>query len=158
MKCYNGHEMTERRGRPQIDEGGVRIVLDDVRIFTCKKCKVETPAIPKMEALFKEVAHTLARKRQRMMPQEVRFLRKHLGLSSRSFARKIGVDHTTVSKWERLDSPQAMGAVAERLLHLFVLAEKPVEEYPFEDMAVEAPAPSRLQLEHDSKGWHASAG
>ena len=56
MKCNNNHEMAERRGSTQIDEGGVSITLDDVRIFTCKKCGVETPAIPKMEALFREVA------------------------------------------------------------------------------------------------------
>lgn len=157
MKCNNGHEMKERQGSTQIDEGGVTITLDDVRIFSCKACGVETPAIPKMEALFREVARTLATKRQRLMPQEIRFLRKHLGLSGRDFARKMGVDHTTVSKWERVDDPQAMGAVAERLLRLFVLTEKPVEEYPLEEMASEDPALSRLQLEHDSKGWHASA-
>lgn len=157
MKCNNNHEMTSRRGATQIDEGGVTIVLEDVRIFTCKQCGIETPAIPKMEALFREVARTLAMKRQRLMPQEIRFLRKHLGLSSRDFARKMGVDHTTVSKWERVDDPQSMGAVAERLLRLFVLTERPVEEYPLEEMASEGAAPSRLQLELDSKGWHASA-
>ena len=110
-----------------------------------------------MEALFREVARTLATKRARLMPQEIRFLRKHLGLSGRDFARKMGVDHTTVSKWEGVENPRDMGPIAERLLRLFVLTEKPVEEYPREEMASEAPDVSRLQLEHDSKGWHASA-
>lgn len=69
----------------------------------------------------------------------------------------MGVNHTTVSKWERVDDSQAMGAVSERLLRLFVLTEKPVEECPLEDMASKDLALSHLQLEHDAKGWHAGA-
>ncbi len=157
MKCECGEKLTERIGDVEIDEGGVKVTLQGVRIFTCPKCKREMHTIPKMEALFREIASTLARKRQRLMPQEIRFLRKHLGLSSRDFARKMGVDHTTVSKWERVDGPQSMGPVAERLLRVFVLYEKPVDEYPLEEMGAEAAAPAHPTMVHDRGGWSSRA-
>ncbi|MBC7792411.1 MAG: helix-turn-helix domain-containing protein [Clostridia bacterium] len=149
--------MQESRGDTVLDEGGVLITLHDVRLFSCSECGVETPAIPKMEALFREVAHTLASKRDRLMPQEIRFLRKHLGLSGRDFAKKMGVDHTTVSKWQSTKSPQDMGVVAERLLRMFVLTEKPIETYPLEQMATGVFAPTHLALQHNAKGWHSGA-
>jgi putative transcriptional regulator len=153
MRCECGHETTERRGNVVMDEGGVKITLEEVRIFTCPRCGEEAHAIPRMEALFREVAATLARKRERLMPQEIRFLRKHLGLSGREFARKMGVDPTTVSKWERQEEPQAMGPQAERVLRLMALVEKPLEEYPLEEMATEAPSPSRLRMRAGPEGW-----
>lgn len=158
MKCDDcGEKLTERIGDTEMDEGGVKVKLEGVRIFTCPKCKREMHTIPKMEALFREIATTLARKRQRLMPQEIRFLRKYLGLSSKDFASKIGVDHTTVSKWERVDEPQGMGPVAERLLRMFVLYEKPVDEYPLEEMGAEAAAPAHPTMVHDQRGWHPRA-
>src|SRR5688500_10533539 len=98
MKCECGNEMTERRGNTLLDEGGVKITLEDVRIFSCPACGNETPSIPRMESLFREVALELAAKPEKLMPQEIRFLRKHLGLSSKDFATVMGVDPTTVSK------------------------------------------------------------
>ena len=91
------------------------------------------------------------------MPQEIRFLRKYLGLSSKDFASKIGVDHTTVSKWERVDETQGMGPVAERFLRMFFLYEKPVDEYPLEEMGAEAAAPAHPTMVHDQRGWHPRA-
>ena len=123
--------------------------------FTCPKCKHEMHTIPKMEALFREMATTLARKRQRLMPQEIRFLRKYLGLSSKDFARKIGVDHTTVCKWERLDEPQS---IRRRTIAAHVrLVRKPVDEYPLEEMGAEAAAPAHPTMVHDQRGWHLRA-
>jgi putative zinc finger/helix-turn-helix YgiT family protein len=153
MRCECGQETKEKRGTVIIDEGGVKITLEDVRIFTCPNCGEETHSIPRMEALFQEIAATLAKKRERLMPQEIRFLRKYLGFSGQDFARKMGVDHTTVSKWERLDEPQAMGPQAERVLRLMALAEKPIEEYPLEEMATEAAKPSRFRMRAGPKGW-----
>lgn len=157
MKCNQGHTMTEKVGTTTIEEHGVRIALRDVRIFKCAQCGIETPAIPKMESLFREAAIAIAKMPNRLGPHEIRFLRKSLGLSSRDFAKKMGVDHTTVSKWERADDPQDMGPIAQRLLRMFVLTERPVEEYPLEEMGtVEAKAPP-LVMVHDKAGWHPRA-
>ena len=151
MKCNEGHEMKERRGTTTLEESGVEIELRDVRIFSCDKCGVETPAIPKMEALFREASHRLAEAPNRLGPKEIRFLRKYLALSGRDFAAKMGVDHTTVSKWERVDEPQDMGKVAERLLRVLVLTSQPVESYPLEQMATEAPRKHKMSAKLTGK-------
>ena len=153
MKCNKGHEMSERRGDTTIEECGVEIELQDVRLFRCVQCAIETPAISRVEKLFREVAHALAGSANRLRPQELRFLRKYLGLSSRDFAQKMGVDHTTVSKWERIDDPQDMGRTAERLLRMFVLTEVPLDEYPLEAMATKAPHKHKLSAVVASQGW-----
>jgi putative zinc finger/helix-turn-helix YgiT family protein len=158
MKCEQcGSTLSERRGEVEIDEGGVIIKLEGVRIFECPNGDPAVHAIPKMEALFHRVALELARKPQRLMPEEIRFLRKHLGLSSREFARKMGVDHTTVSKWERRDQPQDMGRTTERLLRLLVLTERPIEEYPLEEMASQEATPIHPIMRLDAQGWHPRA-
>ncbi len=151
MKCDCGEQMKESRGDVTMDEGGIKIALEDVRVFACPGCGNETHSIPKIEALFREVAHQLASKKTGLMPAEVRFLRKHLGLSGRDFARKMGVDHTTVSKWE--NGAQPMGGQSERALRIMVLADKPVEEYPLEEMATEDARPMRLRMKVGPKGW-----
>ena len=55
MKCDDcGEKLTERIGDAEMDEGGVKVKLEGVRIFTCPKCKRAMHTIPKMEALFRE--------------------------------------------------------------------------------------------------------
>lgn len=155
MKCESCGEkkMGERRGDVEIDEGGVKLALQDVRIFTCPKCGHETHAIPMMEGLFRAVALDMARNRARLRPEEIRFLRKSMGLSSVDFASKMGVHKTTVSKWESVEDTQPMGPQAERVLRLMVLLEKPVAEYRLEDMASEEPRAVRLKMKPSAKGW-----
>lgn len=50
-----------------------------------------------------------------------------------------------------------MGPVAERLLRMFVLYERPVDEYPLEEMGAEAAAPAHPTMVHDQRGWHPRA-
>src|SRR5437870_2437733 len=104
MKCPCGGTFQERRGDATLEEGGVKVVLRDVDLYTCDNCGNEAHAIPNMKGLFRHIAVTLARKKARLAPKEIRFLRKHLGYSSQDFAKRVGVSRTTVSKWEREES------------------------------------------------------
>jgi hypothetical protein len=67
----------------------------------------------------------------------------------------MGVDKTTVSKWERVDAPAPMGQPAERLLRLMVMMDRPVEEYPLEETGLVEARPIRMVLEEGkgSQGW-----
>jgi putative transcriptional regulator len=72
---------------------------------------------------------------------EVKFLRKHLGYSSKDFANTIGVSQETVSRWE--NDKETIGPLADRLLRLMVFRQKPLDEYPTEKLAEVAQEPPR---------------
>lgn len=56
------------------------------------------------------------------------------------------VDPATVSRWESVEKPQAMGVTAERFLRLAVAHGQPTETYPVEGIAEleERPRPKNL--------------
>ena len=93
----------------------------------------------------------------RLGPREIRFLRKNLGLSSTEFAIKVGVDKATVSRWERVDEPTAMGGQTERLLRVLVMSEKPVESYGLDELAVKEPKTMKMRFASGRSGWRPHA-
>ena len=123
------------------------VTLKGVMVYRCPKCGEREVEIYKISELHRSLAMTVARRREKLGPKEIRFLRKYLGLSSKDFADKMGVDKTTVSKWERVDAPAPMGQPAERLLRLMVMVDKPIEEYPLEETGVVEARPVRMVVE-----------
>src|SRR3990167_4117385 len=61
----------------------------------------EALAIEDMDGLYDSIARGLVDKRGPLAAREIRFLRKHLGMSQRVFADALGADEQTVSRWER---------------------------------------------------------
>jgi putative zinc finger/helix-turn-helix YgiT family protein len=131
------------------------VTLKGVMVFRCPKCGEREMGIHKIEEMHRQLAMAVARRREKLGPKEIRFLRKYLGLSSKDFADKMGVDKTTVSKWERVDAPAPMGQPAERLLRLMVMVDRPVEEYPLEETGLVEARPIRMVLEEGkgSQSW-----
>jgi putative zinc finger/helix-turn-helix YgiT family protein len=161
-RCLNcGTNMVRRReNRRHLQElvGGVTLVGVDV--YRCPRCGEEEVAIPRIEELHRVIATTLATRKARLTPGEIRFLRTYLGLSSVDFARRMGVTKETVSRWERKDAPLAMKVPIERLLRLMVLFEKPVKDYPLarlDETATEAPHAEPLRLTPAGGGWRRAA-
>lgn len=158
MKCAEcGTLMTSTRENYKYVESGLPYVtLEGIEIRSCPKCGEREVVIPKVEQLHRLMAMALINKKARLIPQEIRFLRKYLGWSSGDFAEHMGVTPSTVSKWERVDEPQPMGPIADRLLRMAVAHGQPVEEYPLEqltEVAEEDAAPARLGLRSSKKGW-----
>ncbi|WP_420943150.1 type II TA system antitoxin MqsA family protein [Archangium gephyra] len=131
------------------------VTLKGVMVYRCLKCGERLLGIHKIVEMHRQLAMAVARRREKLGPKEIRFLRKYLGLSSKDFADKMGVDKTTVSKWERVDAPAPMGQPAERLLCLMVMVDKPVEEYPLEETGLVEARPLRMVLEEGkgSQAW-----
>jgi transcriptional regulator with XRE-family HTH domain len=95
-----------------------------------------------------------------LAPVEIRFLRKHIGLSAADFAQRMGVARETVSRWETGANP--MGAVADRLLRLLVVTHESTESYAVDDFLRELddePAPAKLSSvplwNSGDRGWTA---
>jgi putative zinc finger/helix-turn-helix YgiT family protein len=133
------------------------IVLEDITVSLCPKCGEREVEVPNTLKLHHEIAMALARKAERLGPKEIRFLRKYLGLSSTEFANKVGVDKASVSRWERIEEPTAMGGQTERLLRVLVMSEKPVESYALDEVAVKKPKTMKMRFAPDRSGWRAHA-
>jgi putative zinc finger/helix-turn-helix YgiT family protein len=133
------------------------VFIDDaVRVTTCERCGETYTSIPAIEQLHREIAAAVIRKRGRLAPAEIRFLRKYLGWSGADFAKRTGTKPETVSRWE--NGRAAMGPQADRLLRLLVARETPVMEYSVDVLGQVAgddgpTTPVRVELAKGRKGW-----
>jgi putative zinc finger/helix-turn-helix YgiT family protein len=95
------------------------IILHDLTVISCARCGHSELAVPAIEELHHAVARAIIAKRQRLMPKEIRFLRKQLGLSAIELATHLGATPESVSRWENGKTP--MGVTVDRLLRLMVV-------------------------------------
>lgn len=161
MKCLNcGTRMeTRRENYRYIASGLPNVVLLDVDVHRCAECGGDAVSLPRIEQLHRGLAMAIIRERGRLTPQEIRFLRKWRGWSSADFARFMGVDPSTVSRWESVDAPQAMGPQAERALRLAVAHGEPADTYPIETLGELDASLARspmLRMKVGRTGWEAS--
>ena len=160
MKCTPcGETMRVSAGTHEYTECGLSgILLVGVNVHVCPKCGKRAVSIPSIEELHRTLARAVAEKDDRLLPQEIRFLRKQLGFSGVDFAGVMGKSPETVSRWESTTTPMDMDSSAERLLRLMVMTRNPVTEYPLDRLSRVArstePAPIRLSMRHlDRNRW-----
>ena len=150
MRCLDcGSTMKVGRENFKYDASGLSgITLNNVEVRRCPGCGDFEVVIPHLEDLHRTIAHTVAQRVERLEAEQVVFLRKYLGWDAATFARRIGVEPETVSRWE--NGHWVIGPQAERLLRLMVLfATKPRPDYSldeFEDVATGAPTPFRARF------------
>jgi YgiT-type zinc finger domain-containing protein len=102
-------------------ESGLKnVVLKDLEFTYCPKCREKSPRIPRLSDLMRAVAVGLILKPFELAGEDVRFLRKYLGMSAVEFSRIISVDKSTVSRWE--NEEQSLGPQSDRLIRVIVLA------------------------------------
>lgn len=156
MKCMIcGGVVRAKRGTHRYDESGLKgIVLCNVEVRRCAACDETEVAIPAIDGLHRLIARTLILKHERLTGAEIRFLRKHLGLTGVAMAARMGVTPETVSRWE--NAAVTMDAPAEKLLRLMVAHTEPITDYEKElsQVAIGKQRPlkatARLDQQH---GW-----
>ena len=159
MKCPEcGETMKSRREEAYRYKGAglPNVMLSGVEVRECPSCGEREVVIPRIEELHRVIAGAIITKRPRLTGDEVRFLRKVLGLSGVDFAARVGVDPATVSRWE--NGHDAIGPQADRLLRLMVAVTPPKTDYALEDLAEieDVAKPVRLRVEAQSRGWLAA--
>jgi putative transcriptional regulator len=156
MEC--GSQMKTKRENYKYDASGLRgITLIDVEVSRCGECGEEEVTIQNIEGLHRAIALTIVQKREKLAGDEIRFLRKYLGLSGGDFAEHIGVSMETVSRWEHDRTP--MGVTADRFLRWLVVTREPVSHYPLEmlkGLARDKPKRLKVGMKSDEGGWHAT--
>ncbi len=110
------------------DCGLQNVLLKKIEVLICTKCDEEEILIPHIEQLHQLIAKVVASQRHRLLPQEIRFLRSHLGWSGIDFSKAIDVTPETVSRWETGKSQMSLSL--ERFLRLLVISQSgPFREY-----------------------------
>jgi putative zinc finger/helix-turn-helix YgiT family protein len=120
--CSNcGAEAGRTIGAYRFTESGLsNVTLIGVELIECPKCGNVDPIIPDVNDLMRAIAWHVATQRFRLAGEDVRFLRKYLKMNGAVFADLLGVDKSTLSKWENNADP--IGTANERLVRSVALA------------------------------------
>jgi len=123
VRCSNCSEPAKiAHGNYQFKESGLEnVVLCGIELIQCDHCGNEDPIIPGMDDLFRTIALALVTKPYRLAGEEVRFLRKYMGLTGDGFSRLLHVDKTTLSKWENNDDP--VGTQSDLAIRMLTMSQ-----------------------------------
>lgn len=156
MKCDQcGAQMKSGRENYRYTACGLdSVTLVHVEVRRCPECGEYEVDIPRMAELHRLIAQKVASKEPRLTPQEIKFLRKHLGFSGVDFAATLDVTPETVSRWET--GKKQMSPIAERALRLMVFVRDAINEYPLERLAEVAQGealPLRIKVRESRAQW-----
>jgi DNA-binding transcriptional regulator YiaG len=120
-ECSNcGAAAKVARGTYRFTESGLKnVYLAGLELIRCPKCKNVDPIIPNMRGLLQFLALAVLEKPWRLTGEEIRYLRKYLRLTGEQFSSYLGVDKTTLSKWENDRDP--VGEPSDRLIRAVTL-------------------------------------
>jgi DNA-binding transcriptional regulator YiaG len=124
-RCFNCGKPARRVQRNYLfrESGLPNVTLKDIQVVTCDNCGDQDPIIPRLNEVFGALVSATVRKPRPLRGEDVRFLRKQMDKSGESFARILGVDKTTLSKWENNQIP--IGPISDRLIRAVVLGLGP---------------------------------
>jgi putative zinc finger/helix-turn-helix YgiT family protein len=106
MLCHEcNSEMIESRVTYHYIESGLdNVYLEGIYTYTCG-CGESFPTIPNIVELQKVIGRAIINKQGSLNGNEVRFLRKNMGLMAKDLTGYLGVDKSTVSRWENGKKP-----------------------------------------------------
>lgn len=82
-------------------ESGLNVQLLGITQYHCQECKESFASIPNIEQLHTTIALDICEnKKALLLPEEIKFLRKELGLKAKDLALAMGVQAEAVSRWE----------------------------------------------------------
>jgi transcriptional regulator with XRE-family HTH domain len=102
--------------------GGLpRVGLVGIIVRRCPTCMVDAPVIPKPGQLHQLLAKMFLHKAGPLAGDELRFLRKHAGLTAQTFAELLGIDPSHLSRVEN-GKTDSLGLTADRYARAIVSA------------------------------------
>ena len=115
-KCLRCNEeyRTEIGDYHYLESGLDNLWICGVEIYRCD-CG-ESAAIPNPIEIHRVIAKCLLMRRTPLTGKEIRFLRKHMVMKAIEFAKRIGVDNSTVSRWE--NGKEKPSDIADRAIRL----------------------------------------
>lgn len=100
------------------ESGLDNVYLRNILSFTCPDCKDTVVDIPAPVQLHIVLSLAIASKEGMLTGPEIRFLRKEVGMPSKSLAEKMGVDPVTLSRWENDSGDANKPKSSDRLVRM----------------------------------------
>ncbi len=112
---------------------GYPFVVDEAVIGVCDQCGARSFAPEETKRWDELFSRSLEARQAFLTPEEIKQLRKDLGISMEDFARLIGSTRQSVSMWEKEKRTTPPGRTADLLMKLVrqSLAGEPVDVLPF---------------------------
>ena len=113
------------------ESGLSNVTLQRIAVYICE-CGEQIVGLPNVERLHDLIFQKILTKPSSLRGDELRFLRKSMGVKSVDFAKMLHVHAATLSKWESGD--QTIGEAHDKLIRFSVVltvinqAKKQVEE------------------------------
>lgn len=102
-----------------IESGLNNVILKNIEVLVCDCCHTETPRLPRLNELMRTIARAVIAKPYALEGEDVRFLRKFLGLTSEAFAAILDIDKAHLSRVENGTTP--VSSMIDRLVRLVAL-------------------------------------
>jgi putative transcriptional regulator len=161
-KCHDcgGLKVTSSIGPYKMPLAGGKwfATIEGAELTYCPDCGGHGVGFQKLGPMMRAIAAAVVRKPTRLAPEEIRFLRDHLGYTGRDLARLLGVGPSSVSRWENGKEP--IGPVPDRLLRTLEVLRDGVEGFDVQALGTigdEAGAPMRLRVRMKDGQWRAAA-
>lgn len=108
------------------ESGLDNVFLKNIPVYQCS-CGISFASIFRVSRLNELIAQTLLEKPALLDCKEIRFLRKNMYMPSKDFAKRLGVEKTTISKWEN-GSQQHREAYDRSIRFLYMIYKKIEDE------------------------------
>ena len=108
------------RGDYPYKESGLKnVTLSGIDLIRCRKCGNVDPVIRCINDLHQALALAVASQPFRLQGEDVRYLRKYLGMTQDKFAELLHIHKSSLSKWE--NNEDKIGEQSDRLIRTVVL-------------------------------------
>ena len=111
------------------------VFLTGIDVAVCRKCGERYPIIPSILGLFEKIAEAVALKPVSLTANEVKFLRKQLGLTAAQWATYLKMDESSISRLENGHNPISRQFDALLRFLYFRLVEDRDQKKVFENIA-----------------------
>lgn len=133
IKCPKcGQAIESKITNYRYKESGLdNVYLKNIPVYECS-CGASYPSIFRIGRLNELIAETLLEKQTLLSGKEIKFLRKSLYLSSKEFSSDLGLNKTTLSKWE--NEHQQHSEINDRLIRGVYIIRKGVRKKNAQDV------------------------
>ena len=97
-----------------VEAGLPNILLQNVSIWTCGSCGNKQIGLPRLTEIHRGLAMAFVGQSGPLRAEQIRFLRKFLGLSRTDLATHLGINKNALTSWER--GVGQMDPTSDRLL------------------------------------------
>lgn len=114
FQCGGKLQVIKNKPYHYTESGLDNTVLYGINQYKCKACGENFVSIPRIEELHLLIGRELCCKKELLTGKEIRFLRKELRIKAKEMAKALGVNPSTISRWENDKEP--IGETHDRLM------------------------------------------